>query len=716
MTLSKKLNIGFFALIVMPLTLLCFVLLFIYGHSSIASIFKEMGNDLNFVHFEINHKISNTSLKAKFIAGYLQNFSAESIDKKMLDSLAKDYEVDSIILLDKNFNFASSNFTSKRNSLIYHVSDFEKNLEKLTKIAGIEILKSDLLNSIFNTKLDDRLFSYTAGVRKHYINNNDGFIIVREIVKKDSLLHSNNVSHYLESKILLDLNLDIKGESIGYNNIKGENSFYSYKILKSLAGSKIYIVAQREKSSYIKLIKISATVYLLILSSAIIVFFMIKNLISKSMVSPAIKLTNKIRKYMQNGNLEIDDFDKTGDEFDELYTSFVNMVKTIEQTTSETVKNEKLLSSIFKIASIGICLFDEKGRHHSFNKAYMRIFGYKHDELVGRHFSIILDDSNKEGAFEMFSNLAEGIIMDTSLELDCYRKDKRHINVFITANRLELDGKTLILSTFSDITKLKSIERKNIDQQKIMIQQSKLAAMGEMLGNIAHQWRQPLTAIGLNVQDIEDAYEFDELNEDYLKKFKEKTMSQINFMSKTIDDFRNFYRPDKEKEIFDICGVVTHVFALYMPQLKKDGINLDVFYNEIKVDFNGDTLPCSREHVRVFGYPNELKQVVLNMFSNAHDAIMTAVHRGVIDTGKITFTVHTTADDVYIRIQDNGGGVPLDLIDRIFEPYFTTKEEGKGTGIGLYMSKSIIENNMAGKITVFNTSSGASINIALKRY
>ena len=229
-------------------------------------------------------------------------------------------------------------------------------------------------------------------------------------------------------------------------------------------------------------------------------------------------------------------------------------------------------------------------------------------------------------------------------------------------------------------------------KDEILMRQSRQAALGEMIGNIAHQWRQPLNAVGLLVQDIALCYEFDNFSKEYLDASTKKIMKLIRHMSQTIDDFRNFFTPGKEQVPFDLGKTVAKTLLLVEGSLSDKGI---------KIQLNS-------EHAQILtGYPNEFSQVLLNILNNAKDAFLGQS----VDDPSVTVWVGSEQGRSVVTITDNAGGIPDGIIDRIFEPYFTTKEQGKGTGIGLYMSKKLVEKTMNGSLTVRNTGRGAEFRI-----
>jgi len=236
--------------------------------------------------------------------------------------------------------------------------------------------------------------------------------------------------------------------------------------------------------------------------------------------------------------------------------------------------------------------------------------------------------------------------------------------------------------------------KKNEYQRELLFQQSKMASMGEMISNIAHQWRQPLNALSGLVVWINMKYKMKQLTEDDMLIFKVKSNTIIQRMSSTIDDFRNFFSPNKAIDTFRVDRAIDEAIKFVEDSFIANRI-------EIIKDFK-----TTRE---IKNYKNELIQVLLNIFNNSKDAIK----EKNIKNGLIKISLEENKKNVIIKIQDNGGGIKQDIIDRVFEPYFTTKFKSDGTGIGLYMSKMIIEESMQGKIKLENVKNGVLTKIEL---
>jgi signal transduction histidine kinase len=231
-------------------------------------------------------------------------------------------------------------------------------------------------------------------------------------------------------------------------------------------------------------------------------------------------------------------------------------------------------------------------------------------------------------------------------------------------------------------------------KDQMLIQQSRQAAMGEMINNIAHQWRQPLNNVGLIVQNLLFSFESGTLTGEEMRTEIATTMETIQFMSRTIDDFRNFFRQDKEKRTFAITDILSLTIDFVSAGFRDGNITVNL---EIS------------DGITAHGYPNEYSQVLLNILNNAKDAL--TEHR--VEEPLITVRLFGDNRRAIVAIRDNGGGIAEDVLPRIFDPYFSTKEPGKGTGIGLYMSKVIIEQNMGGSLSARNVDGGAEFRIEI---
>ncbi len=241
--------------------------------------------------------------------------------------------------------------------------------------------------------------------------------------------------------------------------------------------------------------------------------------------------------------------------------------------------------------------------------------------------------------------------------------------------------------------KIKLALKEAKQKDRAMLHQSRLARMGEMLSMISHQWRQPLSQLAGIMMELETTIAFKQANEKFLLSCASDATKIIQFMSLTIEDFKNFFKPEKDKEDFYISKACNEAVILIKDAL----INQNIILNfEVKND------------KKIKAYKREYSQVILNLLVNAKDALLI----NNIKNGKITLTINTKDDLSVVEIRDNAGGIKEDYLDLVFEPYFSTKKS-QGTGLGLYMSKMIIEKNMHGKITVKNSNEGAVFKISL---
>ena len=237
-----------------------------------------------------------------------------------------------------------------------------------------------------------------------------------------------------------------------------------------------------------------------------------------------------------------------------------------------------------------------------------------------------------------------------------------------------------------------------VQQKQFLIQQSKLAEMGDMVAAIAHQWNEPLVELSALVQDIQTSYLLNELKDMEVKDFVNDSMVQIKYMSRTLSDFRNFLKPSTKKKLFSISKALTEINEI---------IGKQVFYSNIQMSFNYKN---ENEELLIYGYENEFKQVLLNLINNAKNKIVEKDF-DYSKKAKIDINIQRTSTHNIIEIADDGGKIDESIINSIFEPYFSTKPNG--TGIGLYMAKVIIEDKMRGTITVKNDDNNVIFTIKL---
>ncbi len=238
--------------------------------------------------------------------------------------------------------------------------------------------------------------------------------------------------------------------------------------------------------------------------------------------------------------------------------------------------------------------------------------------------------------------------------------------------------------------------KKQREKENLLIQQSKLAALGEMIGNIAHQWRQPISAVSAIMMNIKWTAISQGVDKNFLDERMKEANDQLKYMSQTIDDFRNFFKPDKEKEYFNLKLKAKKAYKIVKDTLENYNINLQII--------------CKKDEIIAHGYPNEFSQVILNLISNAKDVLI----ERKIENPKIVIDIYEQEEKLFCVVKDNAGGIEEKYINRIFEPYFTTKDT-EGTGIGLYISKEIIEKHMSGTLHVKNSNEGAVFEISLPK-
>ncbi len=278
----------------------------------------------------------------------------------------------------------------------------------------------------------------------------------------------------------------------------------------------------------------------------------------------------------------------------------------------------------------------------------------------------------------------------------CEIKDNRGVNktlkalsrlIYQTTSELEE-----INNSLSD--KVEEEIQKNREKENKLMQQSRLAQMGEMLSMIAHQWRQPLAAISSTSSALEVKSALGKIDKETVQTSAKNISKYAQHLSETIDDFRNFFKSNKEELESSLNSMLTSVLSIVQTSIEEKNISLILELNTQR---------------RFITYPNELKQVILNLIKNAEDVLL----EREIEDAYIKITTYSDGDKEVLEVDDNAGGIPTDILDKIFDPYFSTKLDKNGTGLGLYMSKTIVEDHCGGELSVSNSEDGAVFRIVI---
>ena len=355
------------------------------------------------------------------------------------------------------------------------------------------------------------------------------------------------------------------------------------------------------------------------------------------------------------------------------------------------------LKSALDRSPVSIMMTDRNGVIEYINPNYEKISGYSFEELLGKNPNIVKSGYTKlEKYKEMWEAISSGHIWKSDVKNiakdgSIFWEDSTIIPSFDSEGIV--DG---YIAFKQDITDQIAVRKKMHDQEEMMIVQSRYAAMGEMISMIAHQWRQPISVIAMDANNILVDVELDSIEKESLKTDVTDIIEQTQYLSKTIDDFRNFFKPNKLKDVISVEDVFFEALRVVDKSLLNNNIDIENIFN-------------SSTKVEIFS--RELLQVFINLLKNSKEAI--EEHRD--KDRKIINKISETQDDIIIEVSDNGGGVPDEIIKQIFDPYFSTKNEKNGTGLGLYMSKIIIEKHLFGTLSIENIDQGASFKIVLPK-
>ncbi|MEO5356848.1 MAG: ATP-binding protein [Nitrospirae bacterium YQR-1] len=382
-------------------------------------------------------------------------------------------------------------------------------------------------------------------------------------------------------------------------------------------------------------------------------------------------------------------------------TFFLVLIISLLYVNNKIIKHKKLIESDLKFLQLfletipnPVFFMDYSGKYKGCNSEFADILRLRKEDILGK------------GAYEILTEELAGILSRDDKKLMktaekqtyeariTYSDGRVHDVIIVKAPVMSYRRSYGIVGSLLDVT-----ERKQMEQ--LLVNNARIASMGELITAIAHNWRQPLNEIGLTIADIEDAFEFGQLDKDYLRDSVQSAMNTLHSISNTINEFRSFYKPTEVPDEFEIGLAVEDTLKMFTEAIESSGIScISTLLKDIKVK----------------GYESEFKQVFLSILNNAKDAVTENLIRNSEKAGSGRIEINMSRESnkkVTVTVADNGGGIPERVINRIFDPYFTTKMQGKGIGMGLYLGKIIIEHKMKGRLYAVNSGSGAVLTIEL---
>ena len=327
---------------------------------------------------------------------------------------------------------------------------------------------------------------------------------------------------------------------------------------------------------------------------------------------------------------------------------------------------------------------DLDGNILSWNLGSKVIFGYKESEVIGKHISIIYLQGNCSIVKKSIDFIKKQDRFDSKINLIDKENEILQIEQTLSILKDENNQPTRVIFYFKDISYKERLNTEINKKERIIQDQSQHAAMGEMIGNISHQWRQPLSVISTAATGMKIEKEYGLLTDDKFNNTCDLIDENSQYLSKTIDDFTNFIKGDSIKKAFNLKENINSFLSLVDSVVKSNYIN-------IVIDISSD--------ISINSYPNELNQCFINIFNNAKD-VLNEIEE---ETRFIFISASQTKKDISISFKDSGGGIDDEIINKIFQPYFTTKHQSQGTGLGLNMTYNMITSSMNGHIEVRNS-------------
>jgi PAS domain S-box-containing protein len=554
-------------------------------------------------------------------------------------------QVDLIIVNDKDSNAKAQEVIHRINSLT------NTNIIFLTNDANVKLRKNFFQYNLLDYKVKLNNLMYIIDdikqlIKRLFDNSKEKILVI----KKDNKTRDIIVNLLKQRCFQVEV---VSNGSSGWKKIEKEDSFSLIIVDISLQDVKSSDIIKKAKEKY------SNTLPILALTSEYDPLLMQEN------IAKGLSDFIKVPVIHEEFNL------KVGVWINNVIQS--RKLKEQEQKLKQTLNSFKALSNA---TMEGLIMFEDN-ICVDINEEALKLFKYeKEDDLIGKN---ILDIFSKNITQYDKDKLLDNNI-NHKFELEMLKSDGEEFPASIKERNIILENKQTKIIAVLDLTEIKR-------KEDMLAQQSKLASMGEMIGNIAHQWRQPLTSISISASNIKLNYELDMFDEEEFFELTNSIIESTEFLSNTINDFQSFLKGDGIPSNFTVQEVVKKVLLLVSGNIKSVGIEV---IEEYKTD------------KKIFGIQNEFTQSLLNIINNARDALK----EKELDKKYIfiTSSYDEKQNKIIVSIKDNAQGIPKDVLPKIFEPYFTTKHQSQGTGLGLYMTHQMLVDNLHADVEVRNVS------------
>lgn len=664
-------------------------IIIIIGSFSAYGLYKSKLNSINHnqeqvlvqVEFEINNFIDNIVK----VSNYLKERYKDD-EYSLNDIIQIDRNISSILVLDKNGTI--ENFAALNNLNVYKGFDYSnKNYFK-----KIKDMQDTYWSSVFLSSLDEEpSISYSFKHKEKVFVFLIKFTDISNFIKRFKNIDKSHMIRVFDSDGTIIINPDsnemvLQRYNASYSDVY-ENLINKVKPYEQM----IFMGIKNPKTQYGAYVNINNTnwkivvrddytlvldslnniIYLTVLS--IVLFSIISIIVSLKFSKKIFDIFNKLQTTateISNGNYDTHMEKSNYIEFNKLIHSFNKMKKEVDKREDYLEDSLESFKTLFNSTLESIILTKDFKIIDVNNITIDLLKAKDKSDFIGKNMIDFVNDEYKQ----VVKNNLQKDTLPYEVELITLTGEK--INVFVQGKLLRFLGQKVRVTAIIDITDVKQKDR-------LLFQQSKMASMGEMIGNIAHQWRQPLSVITTSASGIRLEKEIGSLTDERLNKSVDNIIDNCKYLSKTIDDFRNFFKRDRQIEEFNLSEYIQKVLKLVSSSLKNNEIN-------VKLDLH--------ENLYLKGVPSEFMQVIINIINNSKDAFLL----NGLEVKDIFIKSKKINNDIVIEIADTAGGISETIIDKIFDPYFTTKHKSKGTGIGLYMSHQIITEHFNGLINVKN--------------